>query len=98
MKLRLKGKRKCQKSGEIGHNSRTCLALGNRAGRGERAGRQEQEDWELDIMIEGIDQEVEAQVRHEAAGGDGDSEVGDSDNELSQLHSSYLKKWSCKWL
>jgi hypothetical protein len=45
-----------------------CLGLGDRAGRRERARqwRQEQEDWEIDVMIEGLDQEVEAQVRREA--------------------------------
>ena len=41
-----------------------CLGLGDRAGRGERARqwRQEQENWEIDVMIKGLDQEVEAQV------------------------------------
>ena len=39
--------------------------------------------------MEAIDLEVEAQVRREAGGGgSGDSEVGDSDSELSQLYSS----------
>jgi hypothetical protein len=73
---------------KIGHNTRTCLGLGDRAGRGERARqwRQEQEDWEIDVMMEGLDQEVEAQVRREA-GGDNDVVI-DSDSELSQLHSS----------
>ena len=76
--------RKCIKCGESGHNTRICLRLGNRAGRGERARqwRQEQEDWELDIIME--DQEVEAQVRREVGGGDS----SDSDSELSQLRSS----------
>ena len=80
---------KYKKCGESGHNSRTCIGLANRAGRGERARqwRQEQEDYELDIMMEGIEQEVEAQVRREALG-NGDGDEGDSDSELSQLHSS----------
>jgi hypothetical protein len=40
-------------------------------------------------MIEGLDQEVEAQVRREAyeAGGDDDVDI-DSNSEISQLHSS----------
>jgi hypothetical protein len=36
-------------------------------------------------MMEGLEQEVEAQVRREASG---DDNVIDSDNELSRLHSS----------
>ena len=40
-------------------------------------------------MIEGLDQEVEAQVRHEASG-DNDVVI-DSNSELSQLHSSDFK-------
>ena len=80
--------RKCRRCGELGHNTRTCVGLENRAGRGERARqwRQEQEDWEVDVMIEGLDEEVEAQVRREA-GGDDSVDI-DSDSELSQLHSS----------
>ena len=75
--------RKCKRCGELGHNIRTCVGLGNRAGRGERARqwRQEQEDWEVDVMMEGLDEEVEAQVRREAGG-------NVSDSELSQLCSS----------
>ena len=37
-------------------------------------------------MMEGLDQEVEAQVRHEASS-DNDVVI-DSDSQLSQLHSS----------
>jgi hypothetical protein len=37
-------------------------------------------------MIEGLDQEVEAQVRREAGGSN--DVIIDSDSELSQLHSS----------
>ena len=61
--------------------------LRDRAGRGERARqwRQEQEAWEVDVMMEAIEQEVEAQVRREA--GDGDVDI-DSDSELSLLQSS----------
>jgi hypothetical protein len=79
--------RKCGKCGEIGHNTRTCTGLRDRAGRGERARqwRQEQEAWEEDVMMEAIEQEVEAQVRREA--GDGDVDI-DSDSELSLLQSS----------
>ena len=39
----------------------------------------------MDVMIEAIEQEVEAQVRREA--GDGDVDI-DSDSELSLLQSS----------
>ncbi len=44
-------------------------------------------------MIEGLDQEVEAQVRHnDKAGGSGDNDIViNSDSELSQLHSSDFK-------
>ena len=76
--------------GGLGHNSRTCIGLGNRTGRSERARqwRQEQEEYELDLLVEGIEQEVEAQVRREA-GGDSDSDIGgDCDSELSELYSS----------
>ena len=38
-------------------------------------------------MIEGSDQEVEAQVRREAGGSDDDVYI-DSNSEISQLHSS----------
>ena len=38
-------------------------------------------------MIEGIEQEVEAQVRREALG-NSDGDEGDSDSELSELYSS----------
>ena len=67
-----------------------CLGLGDRAGRGERARqwRQEQENWEIDVMMEGLDQEVEAQVRREAGGSGDNGVVMDSNSELSQLHSS----------
>jgi hypothetical protein len=41
-------------------------------------------------MIEGLDQEVEAQVRREA-GGDNDVVI-DSNSELSQLHSSDVEE------
>ena len=60
------------------------MCVSGASGRGERARqwRQEHEDQELDVMMEGIQQEVEAQVQREA-GGD-----GDSDSKLSQLHSS----------
>jgi hypothetical protein len=40
-------------------------------------------------MIEGLDKEVEAQVRREA-GGDNNIDI-DSDSKLSQLHSSDFK-------
>ena len=65
-----------------------CIGLRDRAGRRERARqwRQKQENWEIDVMMEGLDQEVAAQVRHKASGGN--NVVIDSDNELSQLHSS----------
>ena len=87
IRRKTKGKRKCGKCGELGHNTRSCIEA-NRSGRGERARqwRQEQEDWELDIMTESIEQEVEAQVRREA-GGDSDHS-SDSDSEISQLRSS----------
>jgi hypothetical protein len=77
--------------GELGHNTRTCIGLENRAGRGERARqwRQEQEDGEVDIIIEGLDKEVEAQVQQEA-GGNNNVDM-DSDSELSQLRSSDLE-------
>ncbi len=40
-------------------------------------------------MMEGLDQEVEAQVRHEACEAGGDDDVNrDSNSEISQLHSS----------
>ncbi len=57
-------KRSQRRCGELGHNTRTCIGLENRAGRGERARqwRQEQEDWEVDIMMEGLDKGAEAQV------------------------------------
>ncbi len=56
--------RKYRRCRELGHNVRTCVGLENRARRGERARQwgQEQEDWEVDVMIEGLDEEVEAQV------------------------------------
>ena len=73
--------RKCRRCGELGHNTRTCVGLGNRAGRGERARQWRQEQEEVDIMIEGLDEEVETQVRREAGG-------NISDSELSQLCSS----------
>ena len=71
--------RKCGKCGGLGHNSRTCLGLGDRAGRGERSRqwRQEQEDWEVDVVMEGL----------EEVSGDNDVVI-DSDSELSQLQSS----------
>jgi hypothetical protein len=78
--------------GELGHNSRTCLGLRDRARRGERARRwqQEQNDCQLDVTMEGLNDEVEAQVQRET-GGDNDSNVDnvviDSDSELSQLRS-----------
>ena len=39
------------------YNTRMCLGLGDRAGRGERARqwRQEQENWEIDVMMKGLD-------------------------------------------
>ena len=67
-----------------------CLGLGDRAGHRERSRqwRQEQENWEIDVMIEGLDQEVEAQVRRKAGGSGDDDVVMDSDSMLSQLHDS----------
>ena len=67
-----------------------CLGLGDRAGRGERARqwRQEQENWEIDVMIEGLDQEVEAQVRREVVSSSNNDVVINSNSELSQLQSS----------
>ena len=38
-------------------------------------------------MIEGLDQEVEAQVRHEASDSNNNVDI-DSDSKLLQLHSS----------
>jgi hypothetical protein len=82
--------RKCGRCGEVGHNVRTCLGLGP-VGRGERAlewrRRQAQglQDCEADVMMEAIEQEVEAQVLRETRG---DSEGSGSDSELSVLHSS----------
>jgi hypothetical protein len=88
--------RKCEKCRELGHNSRTCLGLGDRAGRGERARQwmQEQEDWEVDVMMEGLEKEVEAHVLREAG--------GDVDVVIIAIASSHscivviLKEWSCR--
>ncbi len=43
--------RKCRRCGELGHNTRACVGLENRAGIGERTRqrRQEQEDWEVAV-------------------------------------------------
>ncbi|PMD17882.1 hypothetical protein NA56DRAFT_691576 [Hyaloscypha hepaticicola] len=85
-----RSQRRCRRCGELGHNTRTCIGLENRAGRGERARqwRQEQEDWEVDVMMEGLDKEAEAQVQREAGNNNVDM---DSDSELSQLRSSDLE-------
>jgi hypothetical protein len=48
--------------------------------------RQEQEDWEVDIMMEGLNDEVEAQVQREASSDD--NVLVDSNSKLSQLQSS----------
>ncbi len=42
-------------------------------------------------MIEGLDQEVETQVRRETGGSDNDVVI-DSNSELSQLHSSDFER------
>jgi hypothetical protein len=52
--------RKCGRCGVLGHNARTCVGLENKTGREERS-----RQWRQDI-IEGLDYEVEAQVRREA--------------------------------
>lgn len=85
-----RSQRRCRRCGELGHNTRTCIGLENRAGRGERARqwRQEQEDWEVDVMMEGLGKEAEAQVQREASNNNVDM---DSDSELSQLRSSDLE-------
>jgi hypothetical protein len=53
---------------------------------------QEQNDCELDVIMEGLNDEVEAQVRRKAGGNDDDDDVDDvvmdSDSELSRLQSS----------
>jgi hypothetical protein len=77
--------RKCGRCGELRHNSRTCIRLGNSAGQGERARQWQQEQEHTDIIVKGLEQEVEAQIRREA----GDDDVNMAyESELSQLQSS----------
>ena len=47
------------------HNSRIYIGLGNSARRGERARQWQQEQEHTNLIVEGLEQEVEAQVRRE---------------------------------
>ena len=44
------------------HNSYMCIGLGNSAGQGERTRQWQQEQEYTDVIIEGLEREVEAQV------------------------------------
>ncbi len=59
--------RKCGRCGEVGHNVCTCLGLGpvghvERALEWRRRQAQGLQDYEANVIIEAIEQEVEAQV------------------------------------